>query len=89
VQAYLRALDRAQTVVDADLGQYLHLWKIAIPAEFEHLHPWDFSRFSRGERFVYQPMPRAEFDEVLKQVARWGLDDYVKERSFDALAYRL
>jgi NitT/TauT family transport system substrate-binding protein len=89
VQAYLRALDRAQTVVDADLGKYLHLWKIAIPAEFEHLHPWNFSRFSRGERFVYQPMPRAEFDEVLAQVKRWGLDDYVKERSFGALAYRL
>jgi hypothetical protein len=34
-------------------------------------------------------MPRAEFDEVLAQVKRWGLDDYVKERSFEALAYRL
>jgi len=89
VRAYLRALDRAQKVVDADLDKYLHLWKIAIPAEFENLHPWDFSRFSRGERFVYQSMPRTEFDEVLAQVARWGLDDYLRERSFDALAYRL
>jgi NitT/TauT family transport system substrate-binding protein len=89
VRAYLRALDRAERALDSDLPGYLHLWKIAIPADFERLNPWDFSRFSRGERFVYQPMPRAEFDEALAQVARWGLDDYVKERSFEALAYRL
>ncbi len=89
VRAYLRALDRAEKALDADLDRYLHLWKIAIPAEFETLHPWDFSRFSRGERFVYQPMPRAEFDEVLGQVERWGLDDYLKERSFEKLTFRV
>jgi ABC-type nitrate/sulfonate/bicarbonate transport system substrate-binding protein len=89
VQAYLRALDRAEKLLDADLDRHLHLWKIAIPAEFEHMHPWDFSGFSRGERFVYRPMPRTEFDEVLAQVERWGLGDYLKERSFDKLAYRV
>jgi len=89
VRAYLRALDRAERTLDADLDRYLHLWKIAIPAEFETLHPWDFTRFSRGERFVYQPMPRAEFDEVLGQVERWGLDDYLKERSFEKLTFRV
>jgi NitT/TauT family transport system substrate-binding protein len=89
VRAYMRALERAEKALDADLDSYLHLWKVAIPAEFEHLHPWDFKRFSRGERFVYQPIPRAEFDEVLEQVARWGLDDYLKERSFENLTYRV
>ena len=89
VRAYLRGLERAERVLDANLENYLHLWKIAIPAEFENLHPWDLRRFSRGERFVHRPMPRSEFDEVLQQVKRWGLDDYLKERAFDALAYRL
>jgi NitT/TauT family transport system substrate-binding protein len=89
VRAYLRALDRAEKALDAHLERYLHLWKIAIPAEFENLHPWDFSGFSRGERFVYEPMPRAEFDEVLGQVERWGLDDYLKERSFEKLTFRV
>jgi ABC-type nitrate/sulfonate/bicarbonate transport system substrate-binding protein len=89
VRAYLRALERAEKALDADLERYLRLWKIAIPAEFENLHPWDFSRFSRGERFLYQPMPRAEFDEVLGQVERWGLDDYLKERSFEKLTFRV
>jgi NitT/TauT family transport system substrate-binding protein len=87
VRAYLSALDRAEKLLDAGLDKYLHLWKIAIPAEFEQLHPWDFSRFSRGERFVYRPIPRSEFDEVLQQVERWGLDDHLKERSFEKLTF--
>jgi hypothetical protein len=89
VRAYMRALDRAERALDLDLQKYLHLWKIAIPPEFEHLHKWDFSKFSRGERFVHQPIPRSEFDEVLQQVERWGLDQYLKERSFENLTYRV
>ena len=89
VGAYMRALDRAERALDLDLQKYLHLWKIAIPPEFEHLHKWDFSKFSRGERFVHQPIQRSEFDEVLQQVERWGLDQYLKERSFENLTYRV
>ncbi len=89
VRSYFRALERAERALDADLDRYLRLWKIAIPPEFENLHPWDFSRFSRGERFVYQPIAHSEFDEVLEQVERWRLDDYLKERSFEKLAYRV
>jgi hypothetical protein len=87
VRGYLRALDRAEKAMDADLGKYLPLWKLAVPAEFETYHPWDFTTFGRGERFVYQPIPQAEFDDTLAQVERWGLDQYLKERSFESLAY--
>ena len=87
VRAYLRALDRAEKAMDADIEKYLPLWKIAVPAEFETYHPWDFSKFGRGERFVYEPLPRAEFEETLAQVERWGLDQHLKERSFDKLNY--
>ena len=89
VRAYLRGLDRAEEAMDADLPKYLHLWKIAIPADMAELHRWDFSKFSRGERFVYRPMPRSEFDEVMEQVKRWDLDQYLKEKSFDKLTYRV
>ena len=58
-------------------------------AEFKDVHPWDFGKFTRGERFVYQPLPRAEFDDVMAQVKRWGLDDHLKEKSFDRLAFRV
>jgi NitT/TauT family transport system substrate-binding protein len=87
VRAYLRALDRAEKAMDADVEKYLPLWKITVPAEFESYHPWDFSKFGRGERFVYQALPREEFNETLAQVERWGLDQYLKERSFDKLSY--
>jgi len=85
VGRYLRALDRAERALDANLTGYLPLWKLAVPAEFEEYHAWDFTRFGRGERFVYERIPLAEFDEVMDQVKRWGLDDFLEERSFDKL----
>jgi NitT/TauT family transport system substrate-binding protein len=87
VRAYLRALDRAEKAMDADLPKYLPLWKVSIPADFETYRAWDFGKFGRGERFVYKTLPRAEFDETLEQVKRWGLDQHLKERSFNTLAY--
>jgi NitT/TauT family transport system substrate-binding protein len=82
---YLRALGRAEKALAADLEKYLPLWKLAVPAEFETTHPWDFTRFGRGERFVYEPIPRSEFDEVMDQVKRWGLDQYLGNREFENL----
>jgi NitT/TauT family transport system substrate-binding protein len=87
VNGYLRALDRAEKAMDADLAKYLPLWKLAVPAEFETYHPWDFTRFGRGERFVFEPLPREEFDDTLAQVQRWGLDQYLKDRSFEGLSF--
>jgi NitT/TauT family transport system substrate-binding protein len=87
-KAYLRALDRAEKAMDANLAKYLPLWKLAIPAEFETYHKWDFSKFGRGERFVYKTIPHSEFDEVMDQVKRWNLDDYLKDRSYEGLAAR-
>ena len=87
VRSYLRALARAEEVMDADMAKYLPLWKLAVPAEFENYHEWDFSKFGRGERFYYQPLAREEFDETLAQVERWGLDQYLKDRSYENLSY--
>ena len=89
VRAYLRGLQRAEEALQADLPKYLPLWSRAIPPEFQKAHKWDYSRFSRGERFVYQPIPSKEFDETLEQVKRWNLDQYLKEKSFDKLVYRV
>ena len=81
---YLRALDRAEKALNADLNRFLPLWKLSIPAEFGD-RPWNFATFSRGERFVYQPVLKQEFDEVMQQVERWGLDQHIKERQFERL----
>jgi len=87
VRGYLRGLDHAERALELDLQKYLPLWKHCIPPEFQNQY-WDFSRFSRGERFVHQPILREEFDEVMQQVERWGLDQYLKDRSFENLVYR-
>ncbi len=88
VRAYLRSLERAEEALEEDLEKYLPLWKICIPPEFEQ-RAWDFSRFSRGERFVYQSLPRERFDEVFAQVERWGLADYARERAYEKLTFSL
>src|SRR5215467_1528774 len=87
VRGYLRGLDRAERVLEEDLRKYLRLSKHCVPHEFQD-REWDFSRFSRGERFVYRPILREEFNEVMQQVERWGLDQYLKDRSFENLVYR-
>ena len=83
----MRALNRAEQALEADLPKYLPLWKLAVPAEFENYRPWDFSKFGRGERFVNQALPQSEFGEVFSQVERWGLDQYLKDRSPQGLTY--
>jgi NitT/TauT family transport system substrate-binding protein len=87
VRGYLRALDRAEKAMDQNLAKYLPLWKLAVPSEFETYHPWDFGRFGRGERFVFEALPREEFDDTFAQVKRWGLDQYLKDQSFEGIAY--
>lgn len=87
VHGYMRALNRAEQALSANLAQYLPLWKLAVPPEFETFHPWDFMTFGRGERFVNEPLPREEFGEVFAQVERWGLDQYIKDRNFETLRY--
>jgi len=89
VRAYLRGLDRAEQALKADLKKYLPLWEKCVPPEFRDAREWDYSKFTRGERFVFKPMPRTEFDEVMVQVNRWGLDDHLKEKSFDKLTYHV
>lgn len=86
--SYLRALDRAEKAMDADLEKYLPLWKLAVPAEFETYHNWDFAKFGRGERFVYKTIPQSEFDDVMDQVKRWDLDQFLKDKSYQGLAAR-
>jgi hypothetical protein len=72
-----------------NLQKYLPLWEKCIPPEFKGVHKWDYSRFTRGERFVFKPISRTEFDETLAQVKRWKLDQYLNEKSFDKLTYRV
>jgi NitT/TauT family transport system substrate-binding protein len=87
VHGYMGALKRAEAALEADLPKYLPLWKEAVPAEFQETHPWDFSKFGRGERYIDEPLPAEEFGEVFAQVQRWNLDDFLKEQRPEQLTY--
>lgn len=83
--AYFRVLQRADADLDRDPAACLPLWHYSIPVEFQN-REWDFSRFDIGERFVYEALPRAEFDELLAQAQRWGLDDQMRTHVYEELA---
>jgi NitT/TauT family transport system substrate-binding protein len=76
---YFEALGRAEHALQADLPKYLPLWQLSVPAEFQATS-WDFSKFTRGEQFMHEPIPKSEFAQVMRQVERWGLDQHLKER---------
>ena len=88
LQAYFRGLQRAEQAIQATPSEWLPLWKYSNPPEFEH-QDWDYLNFSRGERFVYAPIDRSEFDELMEQVVRWGLDGDLQERAYEKLAYQM
>jgi len=85
LDAYFRVLERADADLDRDPASCLPLWRYSIPAEFKD-QTWDLSAFDVGERFFYAPLPRQEFDEILRQVERWGLDDHMQTRQYEELA---
>jgi NitT/TauT family transport system substrate-binding protein len=85
LDAYFRVLERADADLDGDPASCLPYWRYSIPPEFKD-RAWDFSRFDVGERFFYRPLPRAEFEQILRDVERWGLDDHMQQKAFDALA---
>src|SRR5712691_12411688 len=82
---FQRPQDRPYTQDKRDVIQGACVWGTICNAS--SAHPWDFSKFGRGERFYYQTLPREEFDQTLAQVERWGLDQHLKDRSYENLSY--
>ena len=84
LDAYFRVLERAEQELQRDASRYLHLWKYSLPAEFAD-REWDYSRFHEGEHFVRQRYPMDKYQELLDQMARWGLDDVMEDKTFEHL----
>ncbi|HEY7063059.1 MAG TPA: hypothetical protein VII06_16390 [Chloroflexota bacterium] len=82
---FFHVLQRAEDDLTRDPASCLPLWRYSVPDEQKD-YAWDFSRFDPGERFHYEPLPRAEYDELIAQVERWGLDDYMADKTFEHLA---
>jgi len=87
LEAYFRVLARADAELDRDPAACLPLWRFSIPPEFAD-QPWDFARFDLGERFVWQKLSEPEFEQLVREAERWGLDDYMHSKTFADLAYQ-
>jgi NitT/TauT family transport system substrate-binding protein len=85
LDAYFRVLEQADADLERDPASCLPLWRHSIPPEFAD-RQWDYSTFDLGERFYYQRLPREEFDQLLSEAERWGLDDQMQSKRFEELA---
>ncbi|MDH3282875.1 MAG: ABC transporter substrate-binding protein [Gammaproteobacteria bacterium] len=86
MERYLRAMDRAEEALEEDLERYLPLWEQSTSDSLKK-YDFDYTTFGRGERFVREPLDRAEFEQLIAQSNRWGLDNHVTERSYEKLVY--
>ena len=79
LRRFFRALDRAESAMQSDMGKYLPLWEKCIPKEFRD-RKWDTASWSQGTRFVMQPYTDEQFTTTMGQIERWGLDGYMKTK---------
>lgn len=82
--AYFRTLRRADEALRANPGRYMHLWKRNLPPGLAGSHDW--SKFGLGEVLVFERYPEETFHEAVDFARRWGLDQNMRESSFEALA---
>jgi hypothetical protein len=82
--AYFRTLRRADEALRANPGRYMHLWERNLPPGLAGSHDW--SKFGLGEVLVFERYPEETFQEAVDFARRWGLDQNMRESSFEALA---
>jgi NitT/TauT family transport system substrate-binding protein len=73
LEAYFRAMRRAQREIDLEAERYKLLWLREIPEDLLELA--DVRRFGTGERIVFEPYTREMFERTHCWVAGWDLFD--------------
>ena len=86
LRAFFTALDRAELALTRDPRNYLPLWKNSIPPEFQE-REWQLQNWGPGERFVFKPFPKAEYERVVAAIDRWGMGVHMEERVYDRLVF--
>jgi NitT/TauT family transport system substrate-binding protein len=73
LEAYFRAMRRAQREIDLAAERYKPLWLREIPEDLLELA--DVRRFGTGERIVFEPYTREMFERTHRWMAEWDLFD--------------
>lgn len=85
---YFSALDKAEQALTRDPKKYLPLWRKSIPSEFAQ-RDWRVETWGPGERFVFRPFPKEEYDEVTSAIDRWGMGIHMQDKSYHNLVLPL
>jgi NitT/TauT family transport system substrate-binding protein len=73
LEAYFRAMRRAQREIDLEAERYKPLWLREIPEDLLELA--DVRRFGTGERIVFEPYTPEMFERTHRWMAEWDLFD--------------
>ena len=83
LQAYFRALKRADEALARDPERYLPLWERNVPPGLSG--EYDYATFGLGEKFVFEPYTEEMFQQALHFAERWNLHTHVREDRYDRL----
>lgn len=83
LNAYFRALKRADEALAQNPEKYLHLWERNVPPALKG--EYDYSRFGLGEKFVFEPYTAGMFQSAMRFAERWNLHTHVQDRNYDHL----
>lgn len=88
LRRYFTALDQAEQALTRNPPKYLPLWKKNIPPRFAD-RPWTVETWGPGERFVFKPFPREEYEKVMASIERWGMGVHMEDKTYERLIMSL
>ena len=83
LQAYFRALKRADEALARDPERYLPLWERNVPPGLSG--EYDYTTFGLGEKFVFEPYTEEMFQQALHFAERWNLHTHIQEDRYEHL----
>lgn len=83
LQAYFRALKRADEQLSRDPGRYMPLWEHNVPPALKGTY--DYSTFGLGEKFVFEPYTEEMFQRAVQFAETWNLHTHIQENRYNHL----
>jgi NitT/TauT family transport system substrate-binding protein len=83
LQAYFRALKRADEVLAWDPERYMPMWERNVPPALKGTY--DYSTFGLGEKFVFEPYTEEMFQQALQFAEKWHLHTHIQDTQYSHL----
>lgn len=83
LNAYFRAIKRADEALAQNPERYTHLWERNVPPVIKG--DYDYSTFGLGEKFVFEPYTEEMFQHALQFAESWNLHTHVRDNQYGHL----